>query len=475
MFTTFLLWSALLTAPADTGQAPLPPVVIRSVTFRGNVRTRDRIVRREMELHVGDTVRAADLPGKLSWDQRKISNTNLFVTVDVAVKADSATIRPDQPTQLDLTVIMKERWYWFVYPVFDLADRNFNEWYYDRGHDFRRTIYGLRLSNRNLSGNADRLGVIAQTGFTHLTSISYAWPYLDKAQTLGLSVSASYATNRDVAYASTADKLTYLSVDGELRQRTYTAVNLTRRQGFYRFHTLGASFSYNVIADTVARLNRDYFGNGQTRQRYLQLGYSFTYDRRDNVVYPLRGVFFGASINQTGLWPDNGPRITDLGLSLTRYWPLSKRGATQRLFFAGGLRAAMSMADRIPYYNLRGLGYGNDLVRGYELYVVNGQQFLLSKNSLKFQLFNVRKFLRWVPVKQFNTVPLAAYLSLYADAGYVRSTVAEQYQSRLANRLLFGGGAGIDLVTFYNLVFRLNVSVNREGQRGFFFNLSRDL
>jgi outer membrane protein assembly factor BamA len=397
------------------------------------------------------------------------------VVVDVTARADSVALPANTPTLLDVTVTMKERWYWFVYPVFDLADRNFNEWFYDRGHDFRRTIYGLRLSNRNLTGHADRLGLVAQAGFTRLLSASYAWPYLDKAQTLGLSALVSYATNRDVAYASLGDKLAYLSIDGELRQRTYAGLTLTRRQGFYRFHALGVAISNNSVSDTVARLNPNYFGNGQTRQRYLQLGYSFSYDRRDNVVYPLRGVFAGASINQTGLWPDSGPRITDLGLTLTRYWPLSKPGAAQRFFVAGGLRAAVSLADRIPYYNLRGLGYGNDLVRGYELYVINGQQFLLSKNSLKFQLFNVRKYYRWVPLRQFNTVPIAAYLSLYADAGYVRSTGIEQYRSTLANRLLFGGGAGIDVVTFYNLVFRLNASVNREGQRGFFFNLSRDL
>ena len=48
--------------PVDSTQL----VTIGSVTLTGNDRTRDRIVLREMTLHPGDTIRLADLPGRLS-------------------------------------------------------------------------------------------------------------------------------------------------------------------------------------------------------------------------------------------------------------------------------------------------------------------------------------------------------------------------------------------------------------------------
>ncbi len=472
MLASLLIWSALLTAmPADTGQTqPATPVIIRSITFQGNVRTRERIIRREMDLRVGDIISAADLPGKLAWDQRKISNTNLFVVVDVSTRADSSQIRPGQPVPLDLTVTMKERWYWFAYPFIELADPNFNQWYYERNHDLGRLIYSARLSNRNLTGNGDRLSLIAETGFTHRLLMSYSWPYLDKAQTLGLRADVSYATNKNIAFTTVADKQIFLNSETDLRKRTYAGLTLTRREGFYKYHALGVSFNYNTIADTIARLNGNYFNPGQTRQRYIQLGYAFSYDRRDNVVYPLRGMLISATINQFGILLNDGPRITEIGTTLTRYWPLAKRW-----FLGSSFRGYASLTNQIPFYNLRGFGYGNDLVRGYELYIVNGQQFGLLKNSLRFQLFNTRKQYKWIPIKQFNTIPIAAYLSVYADGGYVHSTIAEPYQSRLANRLLFGGGVGLDVVTFYNLVFRFNASVNREGQRGLFFSLARDL
>jgi hypothetical protein len=121
------------------------------------------------------------------------------------------------------------------------------------------------------------------------------------------------------------------------------------------------------------------------------------------------------------------------------------------------------------------LGYLTDFVRGYELYVIDGQRYGLLRNTLKYQLLNVRKQLNWMPMKQFNTVPLALYLSLFGDLGYVGSTVAEQYNSRLANSWLFGGGVALDIATFYNVVGRISYSVNRQGQTGIFFNFTYDL
>ena len=70
-------------------------------------------------------------------------------------------------------MMMKERWYFIAYPVFDLADRNFNEWWYDRGRDFRRVIYGGRLSYRNVTGTNDRLQVVIERGFLQRTVLSY--------------------------------------------------------------------------------------------------------------------------------------------------------------------------------------------------------------------------------------------------------------------------------------------------------------
>ncbi|GAB4013842.1 BamA/TamA family outer membrane protein [Spirosoma sp. KCTC 42546] len=465
--TVFLLSSQVVFATVSTDSTQ--KIVVRSITFKGNYRTRDRIILREMTLHVGDSVRLADLPGRVAWDQRNISNTTLFVTVDMGTQlipsADST-----QLAQLDLTVTMKERWYFVAYPVFDLADRNFNEWWYDRGHDFSRVIYGGHLSYRNVTGNNDKLQVIFERGFLQRTILSYSKPYIDRAQKIGLRMDVGYVTNKEIPYRTQFDKWVYVKSEEVLRERKYAALTLTHRRGLYHYHTLDTRYTQNTIADTIAKLNPDYLLDGSTNQHFLAMSYNYRYDRRDNVVYPLQGTLFSAGIGVSGILPTDNFHFLDLATSITRYWPLGGH-----FYAAGSLRARSTWPTRQPYISLRGLGSSTDMVRGYELFVVDGQRTFIWRNSLRYQLFNVRKQLNWLHVRQFNTVPIAAYLTVFGDTGYVSSTVAEQYQSRLANRLLAGTGLSLDVVSFYNLVMRFSGTINAQGNTGFFFNLAQEL
>ncbi|MFD2574452.1 BamA/TamA family outer membrane protein [Spirosoma soli] len=444
-------------------------IVIQSVTLKGNDRTRDRIILREMTLHVGDTVRLTDLPSRIAWDQRNINNTNLFVTVDVATALTTPTDSTEL-ARLDLTIVMKERWYLIAYPVFDLADRNFNEWWYDRGRDLRRTIYGGRLSYRNVTGTNDRLQIEIIRGFLQRTVLSYSKPYIDRAQKLGLRVDLAYLTNNEIPYRTNADKWVYVKSEQTLRERMYVGMTLTHRRGLYHYHTLDTRYNRNTIGDTVALLNPDYFLDGRTMQKYLSMSYSYRYDRRDNVVYPLQGTLFSGIVSASGLLPGDNFHFLEASASITRYWPLGKN-----FYAAANLRGRTTWPNRQPYFNLRGLGSSAEMVRGYDLYVIDGQQSVTWRNSLRYQLFNVRKELNWLHIRQFNTLPIAAYITTFADAGYVSSTVAEQYQSKLANRLLFGTGLSLDVVTFYNMVFRFTGTINAQGKTGFFFNLSQEL
>ena len=69
----------------------------------------------------------------------------------------------------------------------------------------------------------------------------------------------------------------------------------------------------------------------------------------------------------------------------------------------------------------------------------------------------------------------AVYLCVFSDYGYVHDPGRNLGNSRLANAWLFSTGAGLDVVTFYNVVLRLNYALNRQGDRGFFFNFASDI
>lgn len=474
VFFSFLLFSIPWKPLFGQVSAADSTIIIRNVNLAGNVRTRDRIVLRELEIRPGDTIRVADLPGKLAWDQRKLNNTNLFITVSVTTRktADSLTIHAG-PTPVEVDVVMKERWYVLAYPVFDLADRNFNEWWYDRGRSLRRVIYGARLDYRNVSGNNDRLVGVAEFGFLNRLQVSYQRPYIDRAQRTGLRFDASYQTNKELAYRSRFDKLVFLRSEELLRKRVFAGASLTRRNGFYQFQSVGLRYVRNQIADTVARLNPTYYLDGRTRQHYLQLSYGYRYDRRDNVAYPLRGTLITGDAVWYGLLPQDDLNQVELVASAARFWALSKQ-PKGRWFASSGVRGQVILPRRQPYNDLRGLGYNQEVVRGYELYIIDGQHFGLWKNTLRYQLFDTVKQLSWLKVKQFNTFPIAAYLTGFADAGYVQSSIGRQFESRLANRVLLGTGVGLDVVTFYNLVMRFSATVNGQGQRGFYFSIGQE-
>lgn len=467
VLTAFIFSSQ--TVFANTSVDSAQKVLVRSVTLKGNYRTRDRIILREMTLHVGDSVRLADLPDRVAWDRRNIENTTLFITVDTETQITPAEDSTQVP-QLDLTILMKERWYIIAYPVFDIADRNFNEWWYDRGRDLRRVIYGGRLSYRNVTGNNDRLQVGVELGFLQRIGLSYSKPYIDRAQKIGLRVDLSYQTNKEIPYRTQFDKWVFTRSEDVLRERAYAAVSLTHRRGLYHYHALDTRYNRNTIADTIAQINPDYFLDGRTVQRYLSMSYSYRYDRRDNVVYPLQGTLFTGIVGVAGILPNDNFHFLEMSAAITRYWPLGGK-----FYAAGSLRGRSTWPTRQPYFNLRGLGSSLDMVRGYELFVVDGQRTAIWRNSVRYQLFNVRKQLNWLHIRQFNTLPIAAYVTAFGDAGYVSSTVAEQYQSLLANKLLVGTGMSLDVVTFYNLVMRFSGTINGQGKTGFFFNLAQEL
>jgi outer membrane protein assembly factor BamA len=458
----FSLLLSFFPAPPDTPADPF--VVISNIRIEGAKKTQPRLILRELDFAQGDSLPGAEAKDILLRNRNKIFNTNLFVTVDLS-------LQPGSGGQIDLLIRVTERWYVFPMLIFELADRNFNEWWVDRNRDLRRTQYGVRVAHKNFRGRGEVLRATAQFGFTKRFELGYNIRYLDRAQKSGLGFVVSYSDNRSVAYKTEYNKLVYSDFDGLARDRFYTGVSYSYRPHFYGTHRIDARFHYNTIADTIARLNPDYFLDGRTTQRYATLSYQYIWDRRDIAAYPLKGHFFLGEISQSGLTRAEDVHQTTVGAYYSLYQPLGKK-----FYGSMGLRGRMITPGRQPYPNYRAIGYGFDYLRGYEYNVVDGQHFALAKLTLKRELFSVEQ---QVPIPfgltQFQTLPIAMYLTAYGDAGYVYAPIRYSETNLLDNTLLYGGGLGIDIVTFYNLVFRINYSINRQGQRGFFFHFVRDI
>lgn len=459
----FLRLSILLTCCFFLHQkAKAQYVIIDSVIFKGNEKTRDNILRRELDIFPGDTLQVSEVDSRVEFNRRKLINTNLFIWV----KSNS---HPNKADHITVTYEFLEQWYLLAYPIFQLADRNLNDWW-ERGHSFERTIYGAHFIHNNFMGRNEKLSFKAETGFTQRLELGYSNPYLDRKKTLGLGAALTYVTNKNIAYRTINDTLNTINSDKILRERWSGALSFRKRLHFYDFHFAEIRYSHTVIADTIRKLNPNYYYKGSNEQNFLQLTYAFSYDFRDFAPYPLRGRKIDLAYNYYGILAQDALNYWDLKASVAYFFDLGSN-----FFISTQWKAKLTQENKnIPYANIQGLGYGGDNVRGYELNVIDGTNFLLSKNTFKYQLFNKVIPIRFIPYKQFNQIPISLYPTLFFDFAYVYQAQPELTSSRFSNRWIYGMGVGFDIVTYYNFVCKLGVPLINSGKSGLVVSVGRE-
>ncbi len=84
------------------------------------------------------------------------------------------------------------------------------------------------------------------------------------------------------------------------------------------------------------------------------------------------------------------------------------------------------------------------------------------------------KNIGFIGFDKFDKIHYALYTNIFFDMGYVRNKINYEYNS-LINKLLFGTGTGLDLGTHYDLVLRLEYTVNRLGKTGFYIHFKDTL
>lgn len=437
-------------------------VKINRIFIIGNDITHDRIIKRELSLREGDIIYSADLPAVLELDQKKLINTRLFNTV---------SIRPLEleKDSYDLLVDLKERWYTFPSPIFDLADRNFNDWWQNYNHDFKRVNYGLRLYRFNMRGRNETLKFVAQFGFMRRFEMSYRIPNLDRGQKHGIALDFDYSEAKNVPVRTENHKLVFQEFEHVRRTTFGSAVTYSFRNSFYQTHHLKLEYRENQISDSVLLFNEDYLGNSRTKQSYGTLSYQFTSDRRDYIAYPLRGYFFNGMVGRSGLFPNDQLQRTEAFINYARFFDLGKG-----FYLSNNTVGYTSTPNSVPYYNFSALGYRKHFVRGYELYVIEGPSYAMNKTTFKKRVFSRTYHWSAMPFEQFRHIPLSIYLKTYGDLGYIENYAGYDAGARLTNKLISGGGFGIDIVSSYDVVLRFEYSINAENEKGFFFHIKKE-
>jgi len=454
--------------PANKKKLPTDSVdrylQINKILITGNKLTRKGIILRELRLKTGDVISEQDLDFVIQKDQQKLFNLHLFNTVKIKpIELDSGLV--------DLLIELEERWFTFPVPRFQLSDRNFNEWWENYNHEWNRVNYGLKLYQYNLWGRNHTLLLKTQFGFQKNFQILYRIPYIDRKQKQGLVFELDYVDGKSVPDSTVDHKLDYVKSRKILRTTKGIGLTYTYRKNFYLQHRLKYEFRYSNIADTLVALNPNYFGDAMKRQRYDALTYELSSDHRDVVAYPLKGYEFLFGIQKSGIGFRKDLEKTSAYFRFSGFIDLTRN------FYLSNLSYLFwSSPDNLPYFNYSTVGYDKTLIRGYEVYVIEGSRYFLNKTTLKKRILSRNWHLNNWSIKQFNYLPIAIYLKTYADWGYVSNYPAYEkagVNNFLSNKILSGVGFGVDIVTGYDLAIRFEYTFTPQNQ-GLFLHSKKE-
>jgi outer membrane protein assembly factor BamA len=437
-------------------------VLVNNIVIECHKITKDRIILRELAIKKGDVIHRKDLKLILERERNKIFNTGLFIRTDV-------NANEFEKGKVDVLIHLEELWYIFPFPILEISDRNFSEWWTTYNHALSRVDYGVKFRDINFRGRREDLRLVLQLGFTRKFDLDYAIPYINQKQTIGLGFKMSYSENKSIAYQTSGNKLSFVSSDKVILQRTNFSASMAIRSKFYARHIIGAGYEGNHIADTIAELNKYYFLDSSTTFNLIKADYSFTHDERDNGAYPLKGFFISGGVSFKYVLQPKNIILGSVNVAGLKFFQLSKRW-----YYGTGIMAKFSTPNQQPYPNMRALGYGRETMRGYELNVIEGRHFVLSKNTLRWRAFTTKTNFDWIPIKQFASIPIDCYLKTYFDVAYVNNQFVRDEKDQLSNRPIFSTGLGIDFVTAYAMAYRFEYSFNSIGGHGFFFNLKTE-
>lgn len=365
---------------------------------------------------------------------------------------------------MDILVDVKERWYYIMFPYLKPADRNWNVWLNDYNLDPGRVNYGLKFHGKNITGRNDRLNAWLINGFTQRMALNYYNPFSDNSLQRGWGFDVWYSRNREMNYATLGNKQQFFKdPDNFVRKQFYAGGLFSIRKGSINRHYFRFGVQSESISDTIFALNNQYLGKGRSSVQYPELRYTFHHFQLNYIPYPTKGHSYEFELLRRGL--GGSVDLTQLMFRASRYWEIPGK-----IYFGTSMESHLRVPFNQPFFNTIMLGYNDSYLRGLEYYVVDGVAGGFVRNTIGKEILNF-KVKTGLKSKTHAYVPFKIYMKGYGDMGYVyRKNIS--VDNRLNNKLLYTGGFGIDVVSFYDVVLRFEYSFNQLTEKGLFVHKS---
>lgn len=426
---------------------------ISSILISGNKKTNNKYILRELPFITTDSILLINVESKLQLAKQQLINTGLFLNVDIETSINAYN--------LDVEIIVKERNYFFPSLLFELADDDFDIWWNEQMRDPERINYGAAISWRNLTGYNDHIVASFSTGFRKEFFVSYSHPAIDRRQRLGLSVSYSQQSNREIAYSIMNNQYSILKEDEFISIKRNLKFSFSYRKTLFAKHSFGISINRLQVADTILNLNPVYLPSTSEKAGYIEASYKFNFLHVDNRVYPLKGTSLNFQIAKAGLFKSDNIKMASANIDLHYYTSIVE----QKFFSSSNVEAYLSGGAQLPFAKQAELGKQTNQIRGYQYYNLLGTGILLFKQEIKCRAISKTVTINFLPDK-FKNVNFQLYPKIFTDAGVIQNKMPGT--NFLLNKWLVSFGTGIDLVSYYDSVLSAEFVAGPYLKPGFF-------
>lgn len=257
-----------------------PRIYVERIDIEGNLRTLDRVVRREFGIVEGD----AYSPSKVARATRQVRNLGYFRKVDVSNE------RGSQPDRTRVTV--------------EVEETATGEFSIGAGYSSESGgLLSLRLAERNLLGKGQTLAL----------STTLA----EEQNQIDLSFTEPYFQDQPISVGGDIFRITTEYDDRTISEEESTGARL--RVGYRLSENWYQRWRY-----TISQTTTDYNTGRETEKDLLSaVGHEVAYDTRDNRFNPTTGRILSIGNDLAGLGGDKQFLRTDVRAS--QYFPMSKK------------------------------------------------------------------------------------------------------------------------------------------------------
>lgn len=305
-----------------------PRVYVERIDITGNVRTLDKVIRREFRLVEGDPFNTS----RMQRSKERIQNLGFFKKVEVSNASGSA---PDR------TVI-----------VVDVEEQSTGELSLGVGFSsYDGPLTNISVRERNFLGRGQdlRLGTVLSFR-SQQVDVSFTEPYfLDKNIAAGVDLFAIKTSPTNSFFTGGTPAYQQTSYGGALRA------------GYQVTENLRQTWKYTARSDSIANIASDaslFIQLQRGRRLTSEIGQVLLYDRRDNRLEPTDGYF--ASIGNDFAGAGFGVKYlrnkANVGYyySVAPQWVLSFKAEAGYIFGWGGDPVFLQDRFFVGGYNLRG-------------------------------------------------------------------------------------------------------------------------